>query len=54
MLERLFALQKYGDDLDLKIRKYKQRYDELQKDYDKQLQGYEDIDENSITELKKI
>ncbi|EJP24114.1 AAA domain protein [Peptostreptococcaceae bacterium AS15] len=53
MLERLFALQKYGDDLDLKIRKYKQRYDELQKDYDKQLQGYEDIDENSITELKK-
>jgi hypothetical protein len=53
MLERLFALQKYGDDLDIKIRKYKQRYDELQKDYDKQLQGYEDVNENSITELKK-
>lgn len=53
MLERLFALQKYGDDLDIKIRKYKQKYDELQKDYDKQVQGYEDIDENSISELKK-
>ena len=53
MLERLFALQKYGDDLDIKIRKYKQKYDELQKDYDKQVQGYEDIDENSISKLKK-
>lgn len=53
MLERLFALQKYGDDLDMKIRKYKQKYDDLQKDYDKQLQGFENIDENSIVSLKE-
>lgn len=52
MLERLFSLQKYGEELSAKISKYKAKYQEFQKDYNKELIGYNNIDENSIQNLQ--
>ena len=52
MLERLFSLQKYGDELSDKIKKYKSNYEIIQRDYEKELSAYEDVNENSIKELQ--
>lgn len=53
MLERLFSLQKYGDELTEKIKTYKNHYEDIQKDYEKELSNYENIDENSIRLLNE-
>ena len=58
MLERLFNLQKYGDDLSFKLNlrntEEKRKFDEL----NGQLKGYEEINkeilENKIKEIKKL
>lgn len=53
MLERLFSLKKYGNELNDKIKNYKAKYDDRKKDYDKELSIYENIDEQSIQKLEK-
>lgn len=53
MLERLFSLKKYGNELNDKIKNYKAKYDDRKKDYDKELSIYENIDEHSIQKLEK-
>lgn len=53
MLERLFSLQKYGDELSQKIKNYRQTYSSQMEGLQKQISLFENLSEESIKAIEQ-